>query len=562
MFCHACLLSLVIPMAPGQPQPPPAVIVNHVGFTPTAAKFCYVPIKSEIEFSIIEMPKETVVFNDRMVPGRSDLGEYVVGDFSSLQTCGTFRIVAGNSRSEEFEIADRIYDDALQKVLSYFRKQRCGPATTGYNGPCHLDDGKRVDNNRRMDVTGGWHDACDLRKWVGATIYGMIGLLEVQETLRPAWDQGQIEQEIRWGNRYFLAMQEPAGFVMHNCGGDIVKHGDNNRWTDNQIGTDDDRLIQTKPAGNIEQFNFVMAQAMTARFTRANDDSYSLQCGEAAQRGLTWCGENNADDTAAAKGAAIEAALMLYLCRSESRHAEQAVQYARELMQLQIIDESDADTPIRGFFRTSARNAEPDRQISRGCWHLIGLCDLVERIPYHPDAQRWKRAIEMYCRDYLARLAERNAFGIVPFGLFSGNPGGNRKVGTYFYRYFMKPDENWWVGINANLASAGVGLMKASRILEDRTLAALAQRQLDWILGANPFNASTMMEVGHNQPDIFVTGEFRPATPRLAGAVLNGIGGTDEDMPDLKEGSWQTCEYWTPMVGYTMWLMAELQQGI
>jgi len=47
-------------------------------------------------------------------------------------------------------------------------------------------------------------------------------------------------------------------------------------------------------------------------------------------------------------------------------------------------------------------------------------------------------------------------------------------------------------------------------------------------------------------------------TPYIPGAVLNGIGGDANDMPDLLPGSWQTCEYWTPMIGLTLWLMAEL----
>ena len=61
-----------------------------------------------------------------------------------------------------------------------------------------------------------------------------------------------------------------------------------------------------------------------------------------------------------------------------------------------------------------------------------------------------------------------------------------------------------------------------------------AQRQLNWILGVNPHNASTVEGIGHNHPQQFVNGnEFRPATPRLPGAVMNGIGGTVEDQPDL-----------------------------
>jgi hypothetical protein len=77
-------------------------------------------------------------------------------------------------------------------------------------------------------------------------------------------------------------------------------------------------------------------------------------------------------------------------------------------------------------------------------------------------------------------------------------------------------------------------------------------------LGVNPFGASTVTGVGRNQPKLYVTGAFRPATPLIRGGVMNGIGGTDGDEPELAPGSYNTCEYWTPMVAYTMWLMAEL----
>jgi len=56
------------------------------------------------------------------------------------------------------------------------------------------------------------------------------------------------------------------------------------------------------------------------------------------------------------------------------------------------------------------------------------------------------------------------------------------------------------------------------------------------------------------------SGGFLPMTPYIPGAVLNGIGGDKDDMPDLRPGSWMTCEYWTPMVGLTLWLMAELTE--
>jgi Glycosyl hydrolase family 9 len=189
---------------------------------------------------------------------------------------------------------------------------------------------------------------------------------------------------------------------------------------------------------------------------------------------------------------------------------------------------------------------------------LIGLCEALERFPEHPEAPVWRQAIRLYADNYLTPVVGRSAFGIAPFSLYSKDPGGNRHIGDYWYRYFMELGPRWWVGINANLASTGVGLAKAARLLKEPRLAALAQRQLDWIVGVNPFDASTMTGVGRNQPKQFVTGEFKPVTPLIDGAVMNGIGGTPDDQPDLKAGSWQTCEYWTPMVCYTMWLMSEL----
>ncbi len=87
---------------------------------------------------------------------------------------------------------------------------------------------------------------------------------------------------------------------------------------------------------------------------------------------------------------------------------------------------------------------------------------------------------------------------------------------------------------------------------------AVAQKQLDWILGSNPLNSSTMVGAGYNHPLHFAGSSFLPTVPVLPGAVLNGLGGDHEDMPVIGKGDWQISEYWTPMVAYTLWLMAEL----
>ncbi len=233
-----------------------------------------------------------------------------------------------------------------------------------------------------------------------------------------------------------------------------------------------------------------------------------------------------------------------------------AVDQASKLKKLQV---NTVGSELNGFFNTSSSDNQPYKNIWQGCLEFISVCDLIETFPQHEDAPVWKEMISGYANNYLAFISQKNSFGIIPFGLYTDkDPGGDRKVGSYWYRYFMQPDPEWWVGINSNIASAGIGLVKAAGILKDEKLKAVAQKQLDWIIGVNPFNSSTIEMVGHNQPKHFPGSTFLPDVPVLPGAVLNGLGGDIADQPQKGDGDWQISEYWTPMVAHTLWLMAEI----
>jgi hypothetical protein len=336
------------------------------------------------------------------------------------------------------------------------------------------------------------------------------------------------------------------------------------------MGNKDDRIIVTRPEGRTAQYKFIMTEAIMARLTRAADPEYSKRCLQAAERCFEWCAKT-ADQGTADLGIAITAAIELHKTTGQQKYKDFAVASAGKLIQFQVTEPIDQSVKIRGFFKTSADNPEPYRDISNGSWHLIGLCDLMEAFPGDSNAKAWREAVRLYANDYLAAVSKRNHFGIVPWGFFTKqDPGGSRQVGEYWYRYFMHPkgrggasgSDGWWVGINANLASNGVGLAKAAKLLKDPSFLAVAQHQLDWIVGFNPLYSSTVVGIGHNHPKQFVNStEFRPPTPQLPGAVMNGLGGTAEDQPALYDGSYHTAEYWTPMVAFTMWLMAALQVG-
>jgi len=473
-----------------------------------------------------------------------------------------------------------VYEQPMASIIDYFSKQRCGGSTTGYLTPCHLDDGVRMDNGKHQDVSGGWHDASDLRKWVGATVYAMLGIAKTYE-LCPQLGKYKLLEELRWGNRYFLNMQEPAGYIMSFIGGDVQKHSDSNRWTDNVtgdeeegepyftkpnagksnadmliIGTKDDRVIKTTPLDLMGQFNFIASEAIVARIVKETDPDYSARCLNAAEKCLNWCKNSDASTNPGIIGASIQAALELFKTTGNASHKEYAITQAALLRTYQ---ESGDAQEISGFFYTSVDEQEPYKNIWGGCTEFYAVCDLIEQFPEHNDISKWKEMITIYARDYLKVFITRNSFGIVPFGLYTGeNPGGNRKIGDLWYRYFMQPKLSWWVGINSNVAAAGIGLMKASVILQDDELKSFAQRQLDWIIGVNSFNSSTLIGTGYNHPEHFPGSTFYPTTPVINGAVMNGLGGNRADQPEIGGGWWQISEYWTPMVTHTLWLMAEL----
>ncbi|MGC9329819.1 MAG: glycoside hydrolase family 9 protein, partial [Candidatus Hinthialibacter sp.] len=458
------------------------LLMNQAGYVPNAAKFCITKGNAERNFDVIHIVSGRTVFSGSLKPNSGDFGDYLLGDFSSVAEAGRYYLKSDNLRSYPFSISDSTYQPVMDLIVRYFSLQRCGASTTGYLSPCHIDDGIRMDNGKHQDVSGGWHDASDLRKWVSATIYGMIGLGKTLE-LRPDQNREAIIEELLWGNQYFLKMQEPAGYIMNFVGGDVQKHSDSNRWTDNEIGPDggelamvkptsgqsradmlifganDDRVIRTDPAELKAQYHFVVAELLLSRLMKSKDGEYAERCLNAAMRCYNWCDKSAGKNNPGVLGASMHAAIELYKTTQNQEYKAFAIEQAEALKTLQA---KNSEGAVSGFYFTSLSRSEPYKNIWNGCEEIFALSDMITLFPSEKDAPAWKEMIAGYTRNYLLTIAQKNTFGIVPFGLFTqADPGGNKKIGDYWYRYFMQPGRDWWVGINANLASSGIGLLKA-----------------------------------------------------------------------------------------------------
>ena len=555
------------------------ILTNQVGYLTHGSKKFLVEsniysIKPDFYLRDLSVVGDHRVFHGELAEFHGDFGGYYVGDFSEYTRPGKYALdmyrdtLPSNDfiSSYVFTIGDD-YREVIQKGIECFAVQRCGPSTTGYHAPCHLDDGVRLDNGQFLDLVGGWHDACDLLKWSDATLTGMIGLLHVAEKARDDQLKARILEEVKWGNLYFLKLQDPEGYYYsHGIGGDAPEEG--NHWTDNVRGTADDRKAATRPGEPHLQHMFISAQSQLALLYKDWDAPYAKRSLDAAVRCFNWV-KKRESRTYLDFGTGASAGLRLYRATGDHDYLDYAVKMADRFAGLQ--ETGAAPQMLKGYFYEDASRSKAAMHVGIETLGMIGFCEAVEALRSETDVGRWERALALYCDEYLLTMAGLNAFGIVPCVVKAEMPQGSRNYQGTTYRYFMSIRNPWrqgsstpsagevmYQGNNSNLAGTGIMLCYAGRIFGSEKYRHLAQRMLDWVLGLNPFDVCMMNGVGYKNPPLYIAPEFIPRLPTIPGSVMNGIVGDEEDRPDLQPGTWHSCEIWTPHLAQTIWLASEL----
>ncbi len=549
------------------------LLLNQTGFLPGSFKtFRTSEFSGQKDFSIIDISTNEVAFTGTVSEKSGDWGRVYVGDFSKVNTPGKYYIRYGERASIPFSVNNLQYVYNLSKHMNWFLWQRCGDPEHGWERGQHRDDGVRLDNMRHQDVSGGWHDAADLRKW-GMTINGLWALSEVYLSMSndkvPEFGGkkeflAQIKDEFNWGNKHYTAMQEPAGYLMDQVGGDVYKHGDNNRFTDNIPGTSDDRWIVTTPRAPVFQYMFVIAQCNMALTDKPELISSYLS---KALKCFRWATDNKIVNDIHSLGAAATASMKLYECTGQEIYLTMAMDNMKTILSRQ----DTTHRPVYGYIRSwkpgqaeTENDFYPEENLS---YNLITpyfpLWSIVEaiRVIKEPDLNAGaKNAFKLYFDNYIKYFDKISSYGNVPMALYRQDPGGNRKVGNYYYRwcYENHEDKEWWNGINPMLGYAGAILVRGGLLTGNEEAKRIGQQQLDFIYGCNPFNSSTVTGLGYNQPEFFKTSEYVPYTPETIGAVMAGIGSSEDDQPVLLPGWWQTTEYWMEAVTGTMMLLNEL----
>jgi len=483
---------------------------NHVGFLPRGSKcvVCREPAAMDFEVKMVTDSSgkcrndRPVKFRGKLQSAGHELGKYLVADFSGLTEEGIYIMACGGVDTSFFRIDSRIYEYPLRVLYNYFPSQRCGDSVSGHNAPCHLDDAVRHDTGEKLDLAGGWHQSCDLRKWISGTPFGLMGLAQLASTSKPRWDTGLIDNELRWGNRYFFNMIRPDGGLMDHVVLPVSWH--------------EQRIAYANDAPLSAFYLLIAAEAMCAEYYRKHDALYADQCLTAARRlwdyahgpkmtklayrppviplNHEWMPEWLAGvypGSAIALGQELFAAVHLNRADAAGGYLEHARKTASLLVDLQVGGDVEQDLSAACFYEAPGR-----KEFSRHTGYFdffvgLGLVEMLAADKRAENAGRWREAIR--------RIAERsritsmqNAFGVLPTYWYDSPQNGVhvRGSGRACYRYFFQEsgmlplnDGMNTLGINQNILGHALFLLKAGRLMDDRRYHALAGRQADWVLG-------------------------------------------------------------------------------
>ena len=201
--------------------------------------------------------------------------------------------------------------------------------------------------------------------------------------------------------------------------------------------------------------------------------------------------------------------------------------------------------------------------------------------PGHADAGEWKRALQLYC-DYGKAISRFTApWYMLPEGVYHQDeaekyPEAARRSIIAFdepcFRDFKAQVKNGvplgkgyylrrfpvWFSFRGNcnvLLSQACALAQAAEAVRDGEALSLAERQLQWIVGGNPFAQSLLFGEGYDW-----TNEYCVQPGQTVGQLPVGIESYfNEDIPYWPQVCTATYkEVWIEPANKWMWLLAHI----
>ncbi len=497
--------------APGQ------IAYSHTGYAPDGTKIAITSDETPSEFTVTNLSSGAVQHLP-VARKQTPIGAFSIMDFSAIKTPGTYRVKAGALETKPFPIAPTVWDGTIWKTINCFYCLRCGMEIPGIHGLCH-EDWLGEHDGRRITYNGGWHDAGDLSQGLRNTSEATYALFLLAEQIerRDTGLADRLMEEGRWG----------LDWILKNRFGDgtRVTWGTMDFWTDNLIGTTDDMMAERAQNDPYHNLHAAAAEALGARLMKETRPYLAARSLKTAQEDWQFAVEQTRPPSLQIAGIGVTASVELYRATQETKYAEKAVEWAEMITACQQKTKTDWDIPLRGFFYQSPqkRRIQHYSHVGEIQAPIAGLVMLCEAMPDHPQRPHWVECVQQYV-EYLTTIAEYTApYNMFPASIYSIDESkddrfleqvenGIRLSETHYLRRFPV-----WFDFRGNygvLLSQARALSAAARLLGDRSLADLAERQLQWVVGLNPFGQSTMYGEGF---------AFAPQYTTTSGDIVGGL---------------------------------------
>ena len=570
------------------------IIFSTSGYRVESSKSAVTTVKDHNgKFQLIDNGSSQKVFEGDILSLNSAIGSFQTLDFSSFKKEGVYRLKVGSITGEPFYINSNLWDNSAWRVLNFMFCERCGYPVPGKHASCHTDLNGEF-NGHKFTINGGWHDAADMSQQTIQT--GEIAF-SFFETAKRAKEKGNLDlynrlmEEALWGIDFILKARLGDGYRMQTWG--------TNLWTDGLIGTIDDegrRQVRIHNGG-FENFGYAAIEAFASMMIE-NDPEMKLHLRKTAEEDYAFAMKRFEDlgyneRIAGGGGHAYMASQsqymahlsfassLLYKLTGNSYYAGKAAETIKYVLDCQRAEPVGTRDKISGFFyRDKDRKSIVHyNHQSRDQVYMQALAALCETQPQHPDYAKWRKSVGLYASYLKSIMKYVQPYGMMPSGIYhvdevkdSANfyvqhvrvdkgaeadyaeqlANGIRIDDKHYLRFFPV-----WFSFKGNAAvhlATGKAAAICGKLLNDPELTDIAEQQLFWIVGKNPFGQSLIYGEGSNYAQ-----QYCALPGETVGEIPVGMQSRfNEDTPYWPQFNTATYkEVWGSSAGKWMSLIAE-----
>jgi hypothetical protein len=530
---------------------PGNISFSHTGYPVGSPKSALASDLSVRNFRLINADtKKAVLSKSIQTMTNPTTGTFQVMDFSEVRVPGTYYLEAGDRQTRTFRIDHSVWSSPLAKAINFFYTERCGTAIPGVHDLCHAD-WIAYKGEQHVSVNGGWHDAGDLSQGLYNTAEATRSMFELAERLQAKGQEpelcARIIEEANWGLDWLLKTaaiegERPNWLV-------------NGWWSNNQIGDADDNKARTT-TGASPFLTAAAAEAVASRVLKQSAPERAASSLERARKDWRYALERLDKDlareaTCEAASGTVLAGIELFRATGEKSYADKALELAPRLVDSQERNYLPGPRRISGFLYAQPTGKGIIHSVTPGARELaqiVALVKLCETFPDDANWMKWYSGVVLYSEYFYQRVADVfEPYGLIPGGIYERDEwkktweanqpkmkamieGGTAVADGYVVRAFP-PTSTGFGTTHLNLTQATL-LALAAQLRDDLASAQLAEQQMQWALGRNPFSQSLMYGEGYDYVP-----QYNPMCGDLVGAMPVGLGARNDDAPYWPAGN-------------------------